>query len=72
MARSYFIRARTVDGSIITVGPYEKQFCEQVLGDIRNRIAIDDHTLVPSREKPVHYNEIDLQTIGMEVSDDPS
>ncbi len=72
MARSYYIRARTIAGNTITVGPYEKRFCEQILGDIRNHIALDDHELVPTREQPVHYNEIDLRTIGMEASDDAS
>lgn len=61
-----------MDGNTITVGPYEKRLCEQVLGDIRNHIAIDDHELVPTHEKPVHYNEIDLRTVGMEASDDNS
>ncbi len=72
VARSYYIRGRTIDGNTITVGPYEKRLCEQVLGDIRNHIALDHHELVPTREKPVHYNEIDLRTIGMEASDDKS
>ncbi|GAC1613408.1 MAG: hypothetical protein NVS9B12_14650 [Vulcanimicrobiaceae bacterium] len=66
VARSYFIRARTLDGQTIEVGPYEKRFCEQVLGDIRNRVAIEDHSFIPSREKAVHYDELDLPTIGME------
>ena len=72
VARSYFIRARTVDGKTLTVGPYEKQFCEQVLGDMRNKIAIDDHAFIPSHQPPVHYDEIDLRTIGMEADDDAS
>ncbi|MDQ6930440.1 MAG: hypothetical protein M3126_07230 [Candidatus Eremiobacteraeota bacterium] len=70
MARSYYIRARTIDGKTVTVGPYEKRYCEQVLGDIRNRIAVDDHAIIPSRETPVEYCEIDLNTVGMEPCDD--
>ncbi|MBV8726656.1 MAG: hypothetical protein JO233_02630 [Candidatus Eremiobacteraeota bacterium] len=60
----WLIVGRTLKGATIKLGPYEKRYAEQMLADIRNRVASGNASRLESSE--LSYTDIDLTSLGME------
>jgi len=60
----WMIVGRTLQGDPLEIGPYEKRYAEQMLADIRNRVASGDVSRVESTN--VSYADVDLTSLGME------
>ena len=60
----WLIIGRTLQGTALQLGPFEKRYAEQMLADIRNHVANGDAAKVDGGD--FSYADIDLTSLGME------